>query len=68
LEAIDAYNNYISQFPEDALAQMKLTALYMENKAYDAAELMLDYILSKMPDSKAAFDLKKQLAYLRDLN
>ncbi|HEY8035328.1 MAG TPA: 6-hydroxymethylpterin diphosphokinase MptE-like protein [Methylobacter sp.] len=65
LEAIDAYNNYISQFPEDALAQMKLTALYMENKAYDAAELMLDYILSKMPDSKTAFDLKKQLAYLK---
>lgn len=68
LAAIDAYNNYISQFPEDTLAQMKLTTLYMENKAYDAAELMLDYILTKTPDSKAAIDLKKQLAYLKTLN
>jgi hypothetical protein len=68
LAAIDAYNNYISQFPEDTLVQMKLTTLYMENKTYDAAELMLDYILTKTPDSKAAIDLKKQLGYLKTLN
>jgi tetratricopeptide (TPR) repeat protein len=63
--AIDTYNRYISQFPEDVLAQMKLAALYMENKIYDAAELMLDYILAKTPDSKAAMDLKKQLLGLK---
>ncbi len=67
LAAIDIYHNYINQFPEDALAQMKLTALYMENKIYDAAELMLDYILTKTPDSKSAIDLKKQLTYLKGL-
>lgn len=63
-EAIDAYNNYITRFPEDTLAQMKLATLYMENKIYDAAELMLNYILTKTPDSKAAIDLKKQLTYI----
>ncbi|MFI3155463.1 MAG: DUF115 domain-containing protein [Methylococcaceae bacterium] len=68
LAAIDIYHDYINRFPEDALAQMKLTALYMENKSYDAAELMLDYILIKTPDSKSAIDLKKQLVYLRALN
>lgn len=68
LTAIDAYNHYISQFPEDTLVQMKLTTLYIENKTYDAAELMLDYILTKTPDSKTTTDLKKQLAYLKALN
>ncbi|MCK9396883.1 MAG: DUF115 domain-containing protein [Methylobacter sp.] len=68
LAAIDAYNDYISQFPEDTLVQMKLATLYMENKIYDAAELMLDYILAKTPDSKAAMDAKKQLDYLKTLN
>lgn len=68
LAAIDAYNNYIRQFSEDTLVQMKLATLYMENKTYDAAELMIDYILARTPDSKAAIDLKKQLAYLKALN
>jgi len=68
LAAIDAYNTYISRFPEDALAQIKLATLYTENKTYDAAELMIDYILIKTPDSKTATDLKKQLAYLKTLN
>lgn len=63
--AIDTYNRYISRFPEDVLAQMKLATLYMENKIYDAAGLMLDYILAKSPDLKAAVDLKKQLVGLR---
>jgi len=66
--AIDVYNHYISQFPEDTLGQIKLATLYMENKIYDAAELMFDYILTKTPDSKAAIDLKKQLTYLKTLN
>lgn len=65
LAAMDVYHEYINRFPEDALAQMKLTALYMENKSYDAAELMLDYILTKTPDSKSAIDLKKQLIGLK---
>ncbi|TAK63008.1 6-hydroxymethylpterin diphosphokinase MptE-like protein [Methylobacter sp.] len=68
LAAIDAYNNYIRQFPEDTLVQMKLTMLYIENKTYDAAELMIDYILAKTPDSKVAMDLKKQLAYSKTLS
>ncbi|MGZ4953848.1 MAG: 6-hydroxymethylpterin diphosphokinase MptE-like protein [Methylobacter sp.] len=68
LTAIDAYNHYISRFSEDILVQMKLTMLYIENKTYDAAELMLDHILTNTPDSKTAIDLKKRLAYLKTLN
>jgi hypothetical protein len=63
--AVEAYERYITQFPEDTLAQMKLTTVYMENKAYSSAELMLDYILAKTPDAKAAIDLKKQLNHLK---
>ncbi len=68
MAAIDAYNHYISEFSEDTLAQIKLATLYMENKIYDAAELMLNYILTKTPDSKAATDLKKLMTCLRDLD
>lgn len=63
--AIDAYEHYIAQFPEDTLVQMKLATVYMENKSYASAEVMLDYILARTPDAKAAIDLKKQLADLK---
>lgn len=63
--AIDTYERFITQFPEDTLAQMKLATVYMENKAYASAEVMLDYILAKSPDAKAAIDLKKQLNDLK---
>ncbi|PPD03850.1 MAG: hypothetical protein CTY29_08000 [Methylobacter sp.] len=61
LPAIDSYNAYITQFPDDVLAQIKLAMLYMENKVFDAARVMLDFILAKQPDSEAARKLKKQL-------
>ena len=65
--AIDAYNHYICQFPEDTLVQIKLATLYMEIKVYNAAELAVEMVLAKKPDAKAALDLKKQLAYLKTL-
>lgn len=61
LPAIDSYNAYITQFPDDVLAQIKLATLFMENKIFDAANVMLDFILAKQPGSEAALKLKKQL-------
>ena len=62
LAAIDAYNDYINQFPEETITQLKLVSLYIENKTYAAAEIMLDHILTKNPGMEAAINIKNQLA------
>ncbi len=59
--AIDSYNSYINNFPEDVIAQLKLANLYITAEIYDAAELMLEHILQKTPDLEAALVLKQQL-------
>lgn len=64
--AIDAYNNYIGQFPEDTLVQIKLAMLYVEHGIYDAAELMVDYILRQKPNLEAAVGMKRQLSAMKD--
>ena len=61
LAAIDAYNEYISQFPEETITQLKLVSLYIENKTYSAAEIMLDHILTKNPSMETAINIKNQL-------
>ncbi len=66
--AIDSYNNYLSQFPEDLQCQLKLTDLYLENHIPDAAEMMLNHILDRTPDLEAAILLKKKIADLKDQN
>ncbi len=65
MSAIDSYSAYISQFPHDILSQMKLAALYVECKVFDAAEMMLDYILQQKPDYEAAIALKRRLTELK---
>jgi hypothetical protein len=65
MRAIDSYNAYINFFPEDTLSKLKLTALYMEIKVYDGAELMLEHILLTTPDLESAISLKKQLAKIK---
>lgn len=64
MPAIDAYNSYIAQFPEDLLVQMKLATLYKDCNIHDAANLMLESILQRKPDFAAAINLKLQLAEL----
>ncbi len=59
--AIDAYNNYISQFPQDTLVQIKLANLYTEQGIYDAAGMMLDYILAQKPGLEVAVTMKAAL-------
>lgn len=59
--AIDSYSTYINFFPEDTLSKLKLTALYIDIKVYDGAEMMLDHILQATPDLESAVSLKKQL-------
>lgn len=61
--AIDSYITYISYFPDDIVTQLKLTSLYISQGIDQAAELMLDHILSKHPDLEAALTLKRQIAY-----
>ena len=63
--AIDAYNSYIRQFPEDVLVQIKLAMLYIEQCSYHAAELMLDYILRQKPNLETALAIKHQLQLLK---
>jgi len=62
MPAIDAYNSYIAQFPEDLLVQMKLATLYKDCKIHAAANMMLESILERKPDFEAAINLKLQLA------
>jgi hypothetical protein len=63
--AIDSYNAYINFFPEDILNKLKLTALYIDIKVYEAAELMLEHLLQIAPDLESAIDLKNQLAQIK---
>lgn len=63
--AIDSYNAYITFFPEDTLSKLKLTALYIDIKVYEAAELMLEHILQVSPDLESAIDLKNQLTAIK---
>jgi len=63
--AIDSYNAYIIFFPEDTLSKLKLTALYIDIKIYEAAELMLEHILKESPDLESAISLKSQLAKIK---
>lgn len=59
--AIDAYGSYISLFPQDTSMQMKLAMLYVECKIYDAAEMMLDYILQSQPEMQSARVLRQHV-------
>jgi hypothetical protein len=63
--AIDSYNAYINFFPEDILNKLKLTALYIDIKVYEAAELMLEHLLQIAPDLESAISLKNQLAQIK---
>jgi hypothetical protein len=65
MPAIDGYNSYIEQFPEDLLVQMKLATLYKDCQIYDAANMMLKCILQRKPDFTAAISLKLQLDELQ---
>lgn len=60
--AIDSYNAYIAQFPNDTSVKLKLANLYLENRIPDAAEMMIDHILEQKPDLPAALTLKKIIA------
>ncbi|MDF1582064.1 MAG: 6-hydroxymethylpterin diphosphokinase MptE-like protein [Methyloprofundus sp.] len=61
MQAIDSYTEYINFFPEDLVCQLKLTRLYMEIGVNDAAELMLDHILTTDPDLTMAQKLKTEI-------
>lgn len=65
MAAVDAYNNYINQFPEDNVVQMKLVMLYIDCGIYDAAEMMLDYILRVNPELESALEIKKRLSQMK---
>jgi hypothetical protein len=61
LEAIDCYNEYISQYPNDALTQLKLALLYKEINNIEAAKMMLELILQYHPDNMTARELLSDL-------
>ncbi len=65
LEAIDSYNAYINFFPEDIVSKLHLANLYIDIKVYEAAELMLDLILSQKPEMDTALQLKARIAALK---
>jgi hypothetical protein len=65
IAAIDIYNRYIAQFPKDTLVQIKLAMLYAEHKVFDAAELMLDYILLENPKLESVIAIKNRLGVIK---
>ncbi|MDD2661847.1 MAG: DUF115 domain-containing protein [Methylococcales bacterium] len=62
--AIDSYNTYIQFFPEDTLNKLKLAALYIDIKVYEAADIMLEHILQTFPEQDTAITLKNHLTKL----
>lgn len=65
LVAIDTYNAYIRRFPNDSSTQLKLARLYLDQGIYEAAELMLDHLLTNKPGLDAALAMRLQLAKIR---
>jgi tetratricopeptide (TPR) repeat protein len=61
LTAINAYNQYINIFPEDIEAQLKLIKIYISHGIPEAANILLEHILKKDPNLKAALELKKKI-------
>ncbi|WP_293751068.1 6-hydroxymethylpterin diphosphokinase MptE-like protein [uncultured Paraglaciecola sp.] len=59
--AIDCYTEYVNFFPEDLVCKLKLTRLYMDMKVYEAAELMLEHILTVDPGMEIALTLKMEI-------
>lgn len=59
--AAELYYEYINQFPSDTVVQLKLATLLIDNQHYASADVMLDYILTKRPDSIAALALKAKI-------
>ena len=66
--AANAYLDYIDIFPEDVLAQLKLVNLYIDIKVYEAAELMINHILTINPEHQTALDFQSQLNKLKLLH
>ena len=66
VEAIDSYNKFIGFFPDDTVSKLQLTHLYMEIKVYDAAEMMIDHLLSHNPSMDAAQQLKLKITALKN--
>lgn len=66
LQAIDIYNQYIAEFKNDTLAQIKLAMLYAENNVFEAADLMLDFILEKQPDLLSALRIKHKVDVMKN--
>lgn len=59
--AVDAYMSYLTLFPEDVIVQLKLARIYMDQKIYDGAMIMIDLILKKHPKQETALLMKKKL-------
>jgi len=64
LLAIDSYITYINLFPNDIITQLKLAHLYITNKIYDGADLMLNHILLHSPELEEAHTLKRLIKNL----
>jgi len=62
MKAIDSYNLYLTQFPNDTQCKLKLANLYLENGIPAAAEMMIDHVLEQIPDLPAALILKKMIS------
>ena len=54
LDAVDAYNLYLEQFPDDVETKIKLCYLYIHHDVKDAAVMMLTDIINKHPHHQSA--------------
>lgn len=67
VDAIDTYIAYLALFPDDLRAQLQLAQLYLDQRIYDGAKMMLEYILLNNPGQERALLMKKTLdALLKD--
>lgn len=60
-EAISAYIQYLNNAPGDVFVQLKLVQLYLEQKIYEGAALMLEHVLAQDPANQYALYLQQQL-------
>lgn len=59
IQAIDIYNDYLKEFPEQIYAQLKLARLYFDLDLPDVAKMMLEHIMQQAPDNESAQTLAR---------
>lgn len=60
-EAMDNYCRYVMEFPDDLVKQLELAQIYVQEKDYEKANILVEHVLAKDPNSQTAWLLKHRI-------